>query len=192
MCKHRHLCDEFLYRYSVVGWSLPWLPVVIALVIDGVEPEAEFAPQYGLPQCWLNSPYGVYIYFLIPLTCMFVANFVTYILVVIRFSILAFQSRGVRKAHHEKIILSVKLFFAFGLLWIFGLLSAIFPGNAAFACIFIFTSSLNGLMLFLVFLCNEAVFKALKKFKSETSHSSSKPTNQTSQHSNTSGNTNQS
>lgn len=170
-------------RYSVIGWSLPWIPVAIALVSDSISPHSELAPQYGLPQCWLNSSYGLYIYFLIPLASMFVANVIGYVIVIVRFSVLAYQARRVRNSHHEKIILGIKLFFAFGLLWVFGLLSALFPGNAAIACIFIFSNSLTGSLMAVVFLCNKSVYKAMTKLRRERSSRSSKPTNLTPQHS---------
>lgn len=161
-----------------MGWSVPAVPVVIALVIDQTNTDSELAPMYGLPQCWLNSSYGLYIYFLVPLAFMFLASFIAYVIVVVRFSVLAYQSRAVRNAHHEKIILSVKLFFAFGMLWIFGFLCAAFPEVAAFSCIFVFVNSLTGVLLLFVFLVNASVCQALRRLvvdKRSSKNRSSQP-----------------
>lgn len=142
---------------------MPLIPIIIALIIDSVKPDSDLAPQYGLPQCWLNSAYGIYIYFIIPLTSMFVTNLVIFIVIIVKFSILAYQSRHVRTHHREKVILTVKLIFAFGLLWVFGILSAIFPQNGAIACIFIFVNSSMGTILCVVFLMNRSVINATRK-----------------------------
>lgn len=171
-CFSYNVCYFLVCRYSVVGWSIPWIPVIVALAMDQIKTDSDLAPSYGLPQCWLNSAYGLYIYFLVPLAAMFFTNFIIYVIVVVRFSILAYQCRAVRNTHHEKIILSFKLFFAFGLLWVFGILCAAFPENSAFSCLFIFINSLSGVLLLLIFLVNASVYKALKQLVRKTPASS--------------------
>lgn len=138
------------------------VPVTTALIIDNVTTMSEFSPQYGQPQCWFNSDYGLYFYFLIPIAVILLLNFVTYIIIIIRFAILAYQTRKAKSAHKEKLIISVKLFFAFGLLWIFGILSAVFPNNPAISCIFIFINTLSGMLLMLVFICNHSVINSFR------------------------------
>ena len=144
------------------GWILPLIPVIVALSIDRLESMSEYAPQYGLPQCWFNSEYGLFLYFLLPVAIAVVANIVSYTIVITRFAVLAYQTRKSKTSHGEKLILGVKLFFAFGLLWVIGLLAAIFNKSKSWSCIFMFVNSLSGVLLMLVFVCNGAIFKALR------------------------------
>ena len=155
------------HRYSVIGWTIPMIPTLIALIIDHTDSGSDLAPQYGLPQCWINSRYGLYIYFLLPVAIIFTLNLIAYIVVVVRLSLLVNQTRRARTNHREKLILIVKLFFAFGLLWIFGILSAIFRDNAGLSCLFLFVNSLSGLILLLIFVCNASVLQAMVKLAKE-------------------------
>ena len=93
-------------------------------------------------------------------------NMVAYVFVVVKFSVLAYQTRNVKSSHGEKIVLSVKLIFAFGLLWVFGLMSAAWRENSELSCIFVFLNGLSGVVLFLVFLCNKTVATAFGKLMS--------------------------
>ena len=93
-------------------------------------------------------------------------NMVAYVFVVVKFSVLAYQTRNVKSSHGEKIVLSVKLIFAFGLLWVFGLMSAAWRENSELSCIFVFLNGLSGVVLFLVFLCNKTVATAFGKMVS--------------------------
>jgi len=134
------------------------IPILIAIIMDQLPQQENMAPDYGLPQCWLNNGYGLYIYFIIPIAIIFVANFILYTAVIIRFIILSRQTSAVNNSdNHDKIFISVRLIFGFGLLWVFGLLSAVFPKTDSLSCIFIFVNGLSGPILFLVFLCNGKV-----------------------------------
>lgn len=150
-------------RYSVAGWSVPAIPVIVAISIDHIDTMSELSPQYGIPECWFNSQYGLFLYFLIPIAVTLAVNAVFYIIIVVKFAMLAYQTRGVRTSHTEKLVLGVKLFFAFGLLWIFGILSAVINKNEALVCIFMFSNSLSGVFLLVIFVCNGAVVRALKQ-----------------------------
>ena len=152
------------FRYSAVGWTIPAVLVISAIIIDHVDPSSPVRPQYGGDQCWFSSRYGLYIYFLLPMAIVFCLNLASYVIVVIKFSILAYQTRGVRTNHSEKIILSVKLMFAFGLLWVFGLLAAAFRDNVALSCIATFLNGLSGLVLLLVFMCNKSVIRLVSGY----------------------------
>lgn len=151
-------------RYCIVGVFIPLIPVLLAVIFDNTDVRPELKPVYGLPQCLVNSKYGLFIYLVVPKAVIFVANLLAYIAVVIKFSILAYQTRKAKVNHREKLVLSIKLFFAFGLFWLFGILSAVHKGSYGLSCTFQFLNSLNGVLLMLVFLCNGAVLQAVKKY----------------------------
>ena len=111
--------------------------------------------------CWFSSPYGMIIYFLFPLLIIFVSNLIAFIVVIFKLSILAYQSRRVKTSHYEKVTLSIKMIFAFGLLWAYTILAVIFYADQALSCIAMFINGLKGVIVFVVFICNKPVLHAL-------------------------------
>ena len=77
-------------------------------------PDSVAKPVYGAPECWFNSPPRLYFYFLLPMAIIFCFNLVIYIAIVVKFAVLAYQTRTVRSNHREKLLLSVQLIFVFG------------------------------------------------------------------------------
>ena len=93
---------------------------------------------------------------------IFSINLLSYIYVITKFVIIAYQTRQVNTNHKEKIILSMKFIFTFGLLWVTGILAYVLKDNGTLPCVFLFLNGLNGAILFLVFVCSKSVFTAIR------------------------------
>lgn len=152
------LALSFLFsRYYILGWGVPLIAPVTTQVLEYSQISTDLKPQIGGIQCWFQTEFGLQVYFLVPIAIIFCANLFIYIVLVSKLACLAYQTRKVKTNHVEKLILSIKLFFAFGLLWMVGLLAAIFKGNDALKCSFLIVNGLNGVLLFIVFICTKAV-----------------------------------
>lgn len=166
----------FFSRFSLIGWLLPLIPVILTTVAEHSNLNEKYKPQIGGEKCWFRGPYGLQFYFLLPIAIVFCANLIIYITLIARLALLAYETRKAKTNHKEKLILSVKLFFAFGLLWLVGFLSAIFVHNENLKCGFLILNGLNGVFLFIVFICTKAFFNLLFRNRGVTRRYSSSRT----------------
>ena len=135
--------------------------------------DERFHPEFGGPRCWYTQRYAMLIYFGVPITISIFLNIALYIHTSINLHKAFRNAHTAMKAEGYHFVVYVKLFFLMGITWIFGFISA-FTDEIIVDFMFVILTSLQGLFLFISFICNERVLNEIKKtVKSETSISMS-------------------
>lgn len=147
-----------------MGWSVPLIPVAGTILGDYVNIPDAYKPHIGGQHCWFTTRLGLLIYFQLPIVLLFCTNLLIYIVVIIKFIVLSCQTRRVRNDHSEKLVMSIKFFFGFGLLWIFGILAAAFREVIFLNCLFMFLTGFNGVIMFCVFLGSRKVVRSIRSY----------------------------
>lgn len=153
---------RFLLKSSLLGWTLPMVPVLLVVIIDSdtYVPDLEFSES----QICYPSGYSLYFGILLPIGVIVGANLVIFILV--NYNLLrgtnAVCRAGDRNSKLSQLRLSIFLFFLLGLTWIFGLMSTAFSETSiVFAYLFCLTSTFQGFVMFLYFVIMDPVARNL-------------------------------
>ena len=160
-----------LVIHYLLGWGIPLLLVVGSIVINYTNGGGQFSPEFGGSRCWYTQRYAMLLYFGLPIALSIIINITLYIWTSINLH-KAFKSRAdMIKRKRYNFFVYVRLFILMGITWIFGFISA-FTDEIVIDFIFVILTSLQGLFLFISFVCNKRVFFEVKqKMKSETSTS---------------------
>lgn len=149
-------------RMWLLGLMTPLTVVIPALVLDAF-PGNEYKPLYGGKECFIMNENGRLIFFIGPIgVCLFVAK-VLYVVILIKLVQVAKATSQVRSNHQEKVMIAMKLVIVLGFTWIFAIVAAA-TQYPLIVTIFIVTCTLQGLFSFLVFICNKATLKDIKKY----------------------------
>lgn len=153
---------RFLLKSSILGWTLPMVPVLLVVSIDSgtYVPDLEFSES----QICYPSGYSLYFGILLPIGVIVGANLVIFILV--NYNLLkgtnAVCRAGDRNSKLSQLRLSIFLFFLLGLTWIFGLMSTAFAETSiVFSYLFCLTSTFQGFVMFLYFVIMDPVARNL-------------------------------
>lgn len=159
---HHGKTPRLLLKSSLLGWSLPTIPVLLVIAID----RYTYVPdlQYSESQICYPSGYSLYFGILLPIGIIVGANLVIFVLV--NYNLLrgtnATCKSGDRTSKLSQLRLSIFLFFLLGLTWIFGLLSTAFAETSiVFSYLFCLTSTLQGFVMFLYFVILDPVARNL-------------------------------
>ncbi|XP_037041277.1 uncharacterized protein LOC119078003 [Bradysia coprophila] len=159
---HHGKTPRLLLKSSLLGWSLPTIPVLLVIAID----RYTYVPdlEYSESQICYPSGYSLYFGILLPIGIIVGANLVIFILV--NYNLLrgtnAVCKSGDRTTKLSQLRLSIFLFFLLGLTWIFGLLSTAFSETSiVFSYLFCLTSTLQGFVMFLYFVILDPVARNL-------------------------------
>ncbi|XP_065579142.1 uncharacterized protein LOC136039387 isoform X1 [Artemia franciscana] len=165
--------------YSLYAWGGPTCTVALALLLDNTSLLPEFAPEYGRALCWINSRYGLLLFFIIPVLFLLLENLVFFFLTI--FSILSQQKAAkyaqesaqrkrdsgesgqasdAGKTNRVRFYLYVKLAIIMGLTWIFGFVAAT-AGLPSLWYPFIIFNSLQGAAIFVGFDMKKKIFEML-------------------------------
>ena len=158
-----------LILHYLLGWGIPLLLVTVSTGMNYSDVDERFVPEFGGSRCWYTQRYAMLIYFGVPIALSIILNITLYIWTSINLH-KAFKSGThvikTKKYHFE---IYVRLFILMGITWIFGFISA-FTDEIVIDFIFVILTSLQGLFLFISFVCNKRVLSEIrKKTKSETS-----------------------
>ena len=161
-----------LVRYIAPAWLIPLVLVGIIVGINYSGVDETYRPMFGGARCWFTQRMAMLVYFGLPIAVSILLNAYLYISTSINLH-RAFnteRARLNRDDHH--FFVYVRLFILMGFTWIFGFLSA-FLDVVAIDFIFVLLTALQGLFLFLSFVCNRHVIGDVKKkIKGEVSSSS--------------------
>ena len=161
--------ERSLLVHIFCGWGIPLLLVAVPIGMNYSNVDPKFIPDFGGSRCWFTQRYAMLVYFGLPFALSIVLNIFLYIS----------TSYNLHKAFHNALVASkaegyhfgiyVRLFILKGITWIFGFISA-FTDEIVIDIIFVILTSLQGLFLFISFVCNKRVLAEIKKnVKSETS-----------------------
>ncbi|XP_033192022.2 putative G-protein coupled receptor Mth-like 3 [Bombus vancouverensis nearcticus] len=167
--------------YGVYAWGVSMFIMFICILSDQMHilPE-NLRPEFGLESCWFNSPMGhaELIFFTAPVTIQLITNIVFFILTAkecnkVKAEISKVSSLDVRsKRFHSdktKFIMNVKLFVVMGMSWSAEVVSKLlktYTGVQYQDELFYVTdvvNSLQGVLIFVLFVVKRRVHKALKK-----------------------------
>ena len=152
-----------LWKLMLVGWGVPGILVSIIAGLNYSNIKNTYKPNFGGTRCWFTQRIALMTYFGLPIALSIVTNSVFYVYTAINLRN-AFKDANCRakKQREHHFIVYVRLFVLMGFTWIFGFLSA-FIDRVAIDFIFVILTSLQGVFLFISFVCNKRVLKDLKK-----------------------------
>ncbi|XP_026497888.2 uncharacterized protein LOC113402007 [Vanessa tameamea] len=149
--------SRFMIKFTLIGWGIPLIPVVIVLVLDkdNYIPKLLTARDYKFSICY---PSGFYLFVsvIVPICIVLLINVTLFILVI--YAISKGPDGKIRTADIDligaQLRLSIFLFFLLGLTWVFGIIS--FSHNVIWSYLFCLTSTMQGFVLFVYFVVCDA------------------------------------
>lgn len=140
--------SRFMIKFSLIGWGIPMIPVIIVLSIDIDNYIPESSSYKKL--CYPKELYFVFAV-LLPICIILFTNVILFLLVLHSIS----RSSDKTKSTDFDLVgaqmrVSVFLFFLLGLTWIFGIFS--FSANLIWSYLFCLSSTLQGFVLFIYFI----------------------------------------
>ena len=171
-----------LVLHYILGWGIPLLLVTVSIVTNYSDVDEQFSPDFGGFRCWYTQRFAMLLYFGVPIALSIILNIILYIWTSLNLHKAFKSGTHVIKRKRYHFVIYVRLFILMGITWIFGFISA-FTDKIVIDFIFVILTSLQGLFLFISFICNKRVLSEIrKKTKSETS-TSGKQTKSTPLHS---------
>ena len=165
--------------HCIFGWGIPILLVSISIITNFADVHEGFSPEFGGSRCWYTSRYAMLLYFGVPLMLSSAMNAALFILSSFNLHMAFNKGTNVIKSEGRHFRIYVRLFVLMGITWIFGFISA-FTDEIVIDFIFVILNSLQGLFLFISFVCNKRVLAEIrKKTKNETSSTYGKQTKST-------------
>ena len=161
--------EKSLLIHIICGWGIPLILVTVSIAMNYIDADEKFSPEFGGSSCWYTQRYAMLLHFGLPIALSIIINITLYIWTSLNLH-KAFKSRThVIKKKRYHFFVYVRLFILMGITWIFGFISA-FTDEIVIDFIFVTLTSLQGLFLFISFVCNKRVLSEMKqKMKSETS-----------------------
>nr|XP_054774771.1 uncharacterized protein LOC129282939 [Lytechinus pictus] len=149
-----------LLYFLVFSWTCPLLVVIpcLCLFFTGFNVPS-FNLSYGQRNCWIGDGLANLYVFGIPIAFFLLINLIifTSIIAGIRMKTVPTE-RGHSKRKLSDLWIYVKMSTILGFTWIFGFIAA-FTDVTALWYIFIILNSLQGVYIFIAFVCNKRVFK---------------------------------
>ena len=165
--------QQSLTVHCIVGWGIPLLVVTPSIAMNYVDTEHEYwKPEFGGPRCWYTQRYAMLVYFGVPIAVSILVNMCLYIVTCMNLFQAFKDATNVIKAEGYHFGIYVRLFILMGITWIFGFISA-FTDEIVVDFIFVILTSLQGLFLFISFVCNKRTMSDIRRRRSSESSSSS-------------------
>ncbi|CAH1240436.1 ADGRL2 [Branchiostoma lanceolatum] len=163
-CRSDHMRKAL--RYMAYAWGCPLIIVSICAVLEFVEtgPLKDIEFGYGgKVTCWISKLYPLIFAFFVPLAIIIVANAILFIITVISIT----RTRSVQgKNARQNVKVYVRLSTVMGFTWIFGFLAVVVNTRILTEILwflFIIFNCLQGVFLFVAFVCNTRVLNLYKK-----------------------------
>ncbi|XP_060865535.1 G-protein coupled receptor Mth2-like isoform X2 [Metopolophium dirhodum] len=170
---HEHEAKKFII-YSIYAWGSTALITIITYGMEKYLPAADpIRPEFGNHSCWFSSSTATLLYFYGPIGILLLSNLLmfihTAIMIVKHMSdarvLSGTESR--RNVDHEKqrFMLYLKLFIVMGVNWLAEIISWA-SGSNGFEKYWYVTdigNSLQGVLIFLIFVCKKRVLNLLNK-----------------------------
>ena len=165
-----------LFLYHMYAWLVPVVIVLFALLCDYdiIPISDDLQPHYGDTYCWITQSWALLCFFAGPVACILIANIAFFTLTVR--SICATSkatevaSGGISVKRH--LLLNVKLTSVMGLTWVFGFIANGLEDSLILWYLFIVFGSLQGVFIFVGFVCNRRVRNMLRDKYEEISKTS--------------------
>nr|XP_054769945.1 latrophilin receptor-like protein A [Lytechinus pictus] len=158
----RHIETRRMTVYHTIGWCLPLTIIVPCLIVQSQNPSLFRYGKIG-SGCWIYQAKGIVLAFLVPVAVSFLINLVFFLLTACGVHKSKRDSRvlheGTGKRHKEmftELAVHFKISCLLGFGWTFGFIAS-FANSATVWTIFILTSSLQGIFVFIFFGANQRV-----------------------------------
>ena len=130
-----------------------------------------YGPQFGKEKCWITSnPWNQFAYLYVPMLILICVNFFVYILTIsevykIQKNIRSLQTGQEMKHHKNRMWLYIRLFMFTGITWIMDFVSFL-TGRENLSLFYAsdLLNCLQGLFVFILFVCKENVWKMFLKY----------------------------
>ena len=164
--------DRSIIPHALAGWGISLIFACIVIILSYADVDQRFDPQFGGSRCFFTQRYAMLVCFGIPFSISIVVNLVLYVLTSLNLRKALQNSAKVRDAKSDFTVY-VRLFILMGITWTIGLISA-FTDEIVINFIHVILNSLQGLFIFVCFVCNKTVWSEIRqKVVKETSSSKS-------------------
>ncbi|XP_074649274.1 uncharacterized protein LOC141904568 isoform X2 [Tubulanus polymorphus] len=149
-------------KFAAYAFSLPLSVVVVGAILDVfAKNTAPYNPSYGTKLCWMNSGSAVGILFILPVSVLLLVNCCMYSLTIRGIYTASKAAKMVRKSDKTNLYLYMKLSVVLGGTWIFAFVWMLHR-NIVIQYIYIILNSLQGLAVFVAFVCRAKVARMLR------------------------------
>ena len=144
--------------------GIPLLLVTVSFGMNFAGVDEKFRPKFGGFRCWYTQRYAMLIYFGVPVAISLLLN--TFFFVTTSWNLRRAFKNSVNPDKNHHFVVYVRLFIIMGITWIFGFISA-FTDEFVVDLTFIILNALQGLFLFVSFVCNRSVLTEIRKWRQE-------------------------
>ena len=148
--------------YSLYAWGSSLCITSAGILTDDITTWS-FRPKYGVGACWITNTKGLIVFFLVPGALLIILNSIFFVLSVRSICVTKRRSSAtLQKKSTCDLLIYIKLSTVMGLTWIFGFV-ATWANNKIFWYLFIIFNGLQGLFIFLSFVLNKNVYRAVRQ-----------------------------
>ncbi|XP_050420954.1 G-protein coupled receptor Mth2-like [Adelges cooleyi] len=175
--------------YSIYAWGWSIIILIITLYMEfspTVSPNA-IRPEFGKTRCWFSLKTASFLYFYGPIGILLFSNLLMFIYTAVKIvkrmrdAKVLVGSESKKNIDHEKqrFMLYLKLFIVMGINWLTEVISWAFDSSKSVWYVTDIGNTLQGVLIFLIFVCKKRVLKLFKKKLRSTSTQSMRSTTST-------------
>ncbi|KAL4142489.1 hypothetical protein QTP88_004935 [Uroleucon formosanum] len=167
-----HEAKKFLI-YSIYAWGSTALMTAITYGMEEYLPDDSLRPEFGVKSCWFSSFTATLLYFYGPIGILLFSNLLMFIHTAIMIvkhmndARVLSGSESQKNVDHEKqrFMLYLKLFIVMGVNWLAEIISWASGSNGSELLWYVtdIGNSLQGVLIFLIFVCKKRVLNLLNK-----------------------------
>ena len=173
--KHKPKTNKYnLSKISVPVWLIPTLLTAFTIMMDFVVIDNSFSPSFAQNLCWYNQRYALLMYFGIPIALCLIANIILFILTAIQLRKAFRNSKAVSKQEQKNFQVYIRLCLLMGITWILGFITP-FVDHVVLNSLFVILNALQGLFLFIAFVCQKKIWDFISMKSHAHDLSSSNP-----------------
>ena len=162
--------------YLLYGWGLPAVITAVVISMDYVDIPDQFKPTFGQRICWFNQSYAMLVYFATIVALSILTVVLLFLLTSCFLCKTLRESKNVSSSTRKKrqqFLIYIRLALLMGTSWSFGILASFVQAEIMWF-IFVVLNALQGVALFIAFVCRPTVFNQLRNLGSRQVTTSSK------------------
>ncbi|XP_074647958.1 uncharacterized protein LOC141903647 [Tubulanus polymorphus] len=150
-------------KFCIYAWISPLVILLISASLEIFSTHTSpYNPDYGTRICWFNNGPALGVLFILPVSVLVAANMVMYTLTVYGICKASKAASIAKKSDKINILLYIKLSVILGGTWIFAFLWIV-TRNVGLKYLFIVFNSLQGVFIFIAFICRRKVVRLLRE-----------------------------
>ncbi|XP_074649509.1 uncharacterized protein LOC141904754 [Tubulanus polymorphus] len=150
-------------KFCIYAWMSPLVILLISASLEiSSTHTSPYNPDYGTRICWFNNGPALGVLFILPVSVLVAANMVMYTLTVYGICKASKAASIAKKSDKINILLYIKLSVILGGTWIFAFLWIV-TRNVGLKYLFIVFNSLQGVFIFIAFICRRKVVRLLRE-----------------------------